>query len=281
MWASNPGRGKRFLFSSKRQDCLWGQRSFVFDGCRGSFPGAKRHGREVNHSPPSRAEVGCTCASLVWREQWHCRCVCRPIAEKDYWFRVCPSFRPHETAGLTRGRIFLILSIYWLYNYVPVETYKLWLQSDRINRHFSWRHTCMTLVTKGTNVMIPYLPVLWVLLWPGGGRGAGELTIFPKTLCVVFLFVLSYWFHLMKFRLFKVTCTLLTGRYVGSRPIKLRKSTWKQRNMDTVRKKEKEKTVLIGLLTGRWPKSDCGELLILLTFLCIHFVAVFKTGVQE
>jgi len=69
MWAPNPGRGKRFLFSSKRPDCLWGPRSFVFDGCWGSFPGAKRHGREVNHSPPSRAEVGCTCASPVWREQ--------------------------------------------------------------------------------------------------------------------------------------------------------------------------------------------------------------------
>nr|CAD7429107.1 unnamed protein product [Timema monikensis] len=42
------------------------------------------------------------------------------------------------------------------------------------------------------------------------------------------------------------------GRYVGSRPIKLRKSTWRARNIDTVRKKEKEKTALIGLLTGRF-----------------------------
>ncbi|XP_008209983.1 RNA-binding protein 42 [Nasonia vitripennis] len=43
----------------------------------------------------------------------------------------------------------------------------------------------------------------------------------------------------------------MNGRYVGSRPIKLRKSSWKQRNLDTVRKKEKEKQNLIGLLTGR------------------------------
>lgn len=43
----------------------------------------------------------------------------------------------------------------------------------------------------------------------------------------------------------------MNGRYVGSRPIKLRKSTWKHRNIDTVRKKEKEKTTLVGLLTGR------------------------------
>lgn len=41
------------------------------------------------------------------------------------------------------------------------------------------------------------------------------------------------------------------GRYVGSRPIKLRKSTWKNRNMDTVKKKEKEKAALIALLTGK------------------------------
>jgi len=87
-----------------------------------------------------------------------------------------------------------------------------------------------------------------VTLAGGGGWGTH---FFSKTFCVVFLFALSYWFNLVKFRLFKVACNLLTGRYVGSRPIKLRKSTWKQRNIDTVRKKEKEKTTLIGLLTGR------------------------------
>lgn len=44
---------------------------------------------------------------------------------------------------------------------------------------------------------------------------------------------------------------LFSGRYVGSRPIKLRKSTWKARSMENVKKKEKEKAVLINLLTGR------------------------------
>ncbi|XP_022098523.1 RNA-binding protein 42-like isoform X2 [Acanthaster planci] len=34
------------------------------------------------------------------------------------------------------------------------------------------------------------------------------------------------------------------GKYVGNRPIKLRKSTWKDRNMDTYRKKQKEKQKL-------------------------------------
>lgn len=31
------------------------------------------------------------------------------------------------------------------------------------------------------------------------------------------------------------------GKYVGNRPIKLRKSTWQERNMDVVRKKVKDK----------------------------------------
>lgn len=32
-----------------------------------------------------------------------------------------------------------------------------------------------------------------------------------------------------------------SGKYVGNRPIKLRKSAWKDRNIDIVKKKEKEK----------------------------------------
>nr|CAD7259516.1 unnamed protein product [Timema shepardi] len=52
-----------------------------------------------------------------------------------------------------------------------------------------------------------------------------------------------------------MTTWCVPGRYVGSRPIKLRKSTWRARNIDTVRKKEKEKTALIGLLTGRFEIS--------------------------
>ncbi|XP_041985897.1 RNA-binding protein 42 [Aricia agestis] len=40
----------------------------------------------------------------------------------------------------------------------------------------------------------------------------------------------------------------MDGRYVGSRPIKLRKSTWKNRALDVVRKKEKEKAALLSLL---------------------------------
>ncbi|XP_030638091.1 RNA-binding protein 42 isoform X2 [Chanos chanos] len=36
----------------------------------------------------------------------------------------------------------------------------------------------------------------------------------------------------------------MNGKYVGSRPIKLRKSTWKDRNIEIVRKKQKEKKKL-------------------------------------
>ncbi|XP_022907192.1 RNA-binding protein 42 [Onthophagus taurus] len=42
----------------------------------------------------------------------------------------------------------------------------------------------------------------------------------------------------------------MNGRYVGSRPIKLRKSCWKNRCVDVVRKKEKEKAALINMLTS-------------------------------
>lgn len=41
------------------------------------------------------------------------------------------------------------------------------------------------------------------------------------------------------------------GRYVGSRPIKLRKSMWKNRSLEVTKKKEKEKAALINLLTGQ------------------------------
>lgn len=39
----------------------------------------------------------------------------------------------------------------------------------------------------------------------------------------------------------------MDGRYVGSRPIKLRKSTWKNRSIEAVRKKDKEKQALLSL----------------------------------
>lgn len=43
---------------------------------------------------------------------------------------------------------------------------------------------------------------------------------------------------------FDLESSIPTGKYVGSRPIKLRKSMWKDRNLDVVRKKQKEKKKL-------------------------------------
>jgi hypothetical protein len=41
---------------------------------------------------------------------------------------------------------------------------------------------------------------------------------------------------------------LIIFRYVGSRPIKLRKSTWKQRGIEERKKKEGEKKALLALI---------------------------------
>lgn len=41
-----------------------------------------------------------------------------------------------------------------------------------------------------------------------------------------------------------------TGRYVGSRPIKLRKSAWRQRSFEVVKRKEKEKATLLHMFNN-------------------------------
>lgn len=57
--------------------------------------------------------------------------------------------------------------------------------------------------------------------------------------------------HCMYFKQFIFINLLFLGRYVGSRPIKLRKSMWKNRSLEVTKKKEKEKAALINLLTGQ------------------------------
>ncbi|KAK1117769.1 hypothetical protein K0M31_015708 [Melipona bicolor] len=63
--------------------------------------------------------------------------------------------------------------------------------------------------------------------------------------------------RILSFIVFSISSTFFLlsvfhwARNCSGRPIKLRKSSWKQRNLETMRKKEKEKQALIGLLTGR------------------------------
>jgi hypothetical protein len=52
-----PAEVRDFSFLQNLPYLLWGLVSLVFNGYQGSFPGVKRPGREVNHSPPSSAEV--------------------------------------------------------------------------------------------------------------------------------------------------------------------------------------------------------------------------------
>ena len=37
------------------------------------------------------------------------------------------------------------------------------------------------------------------------------------------------------------TCLIVSGKYVGNRPIKLRKSSWRDRQFDVARKRDKER----------------------------------------
>ena len=49
--------GRSVVRNLTSPDWLWGSASQQLNVYRGSFPGAKRPGCEVEHSPPSRTEV--------------------------------------------------------------------------------------------------------------------------------------------------------------------------------------------------------------------------------
>ena len=53
----NAGMGQRFISSPKCPQQLWGPPSLLLIWYWCSFPGVKWVGHEVNHSPPSNAEV--------------------------------------------------------------------------------------------------------------------------------------------------------------------------------------------------------------------------------
>jgi len=74
--SSNAGRDKKFFFSQKPPDRFWVPYSLRFNGYRGSIPGVKRPGREVN-SDLLVPGVGMSGAKpllplyvfMVWREK--------------------------------------------------------------------------------------------------------------------------------------------------------------------------------------------------------------------
>lgn len=57
-------------------------------------------------------------------------------------------------------------------------------------------------------------------------------------------FRFEFQFEFILFQDFVRACREMDGKYVGNRPIKLRKSNWKERNMDIVKKKRKQKQKL-------------------------------------
>jgi hypothetical protein len=54
---SIPVRNKKFFSTSHHPERFWVPPSLALNGYGGSFPGAKRQGRESDHSPPSNAEA--------------------------------------------------------------------------------------------------------------------------------------------------------------------------------------------------------------------------------
>lgn len=61
--------GKRVFSSVECPNRLWRLPSLLFNGYRGFFPGVKRTGRQVNHSPPSSDDIknkwSCTTTTLL------------------------------------------------------------------------------------------------------------------------------------------------------------------------------------------------------------------------
>lgn len=53
----NPGRGQRYFSSPNHPDWLYVLSSFLFNGYQDCFPGVRLPGHQVDHTPPSSAEV--------------------------------------------------------------------------------------------------------------------------------------------------------------------------------------------------------------------------------
>lgn len=82
-------------------------------------------------------------------------------------------------------------------------------------------------------------------------KGYGFVSFKHQDVSCFLLFILqtlmqaiAYLTEIIRFQDFVRACREMDGKYVGNRPIKLRKSNWKERNMDIVKKKRKQKQKL-------------------------------------
>lgn len=56
-WGLNPGKGKKFSLTQNRLQWFWEQPRLLCSRYQGSFSKVRRSGREVEHSPPARAQI--------------------------------------------------------------------------------------------------------------------------------------------------------------------------------------------------------------------------------
>jgi len=87
IWGLNPGKGKKFFSSPKCPDWLWGPTILLYRGYWGFFKEVKQPGCEVDHSPPSSAEV---------KNEWSCTSnppICLHGMEKEGFY---PSFSDND-----------------------------------------------------------------------------------------------------------------------------------------------------------------------------------------
>jgi hypothetical protein len=79
VWGSNTVKNKGYFSLLKHPGRLWGRRNLVFSVYEHAFPGLKRRGRDIEHLPPSIAEVNnewshtsalLVCLHVVYRENF-------------------------------------------------------------------------------------------------------------------------------------------------------------------------------------------------------------------
>jgi len=111
------------------------------------------------------------------------------------------------------------------YNYIPLPFFTFSASSENeINYTMGW-------------VWVTTTPIIVASLWTGKWVQYSSWKPLLKQDSTDWLF-LSLVF-LLSFTVLFISCCV--GKYIGNRPMKLRKSVWKERCFEVVKKKEKEK----------------------------------------